>query len=103
MVHRQVFVSLKTIIEIWPSPEPAIDIWRGEKFSGRDPNFLNYVQLFSTQSNTFFQGVKNIKGGFAHTVLPSHGLALGDLILQTQIKEITHKIFENFFVEVVIT
>jgi len=78
---------LKTIVEIWPSPEPAIDIWRGEKFSGTDPNFLNYVQLFSTLSNTFFQGLKYVKGGFAHTTLPSHGLGPGDQILQTQIKE----------------
>ena len=49
----QVFASLKTIIEIWPGQEPAIDIWRGEKFSGRDPSFLNYVQLFSTLSKIF--------------------------------------------------
>jgi len=37
------------------SPEPAIDIWRDENFSGRETKFLNYVQMFSTLSNTFFQ------------------------------------------------
>jgi len=83
----QVFASLKTIIEIWSSPEPVIDIWRGKKFSGRDPNFLNYAQLFSTLSKIFIQGEKNLKGCFAHTKSPNHAFGLGDLILQTQIKE----------------
>jgi len=39
---------------------------RSEEFSGRGPNFLNYVQYFQTISNTFFQGGENSKGGFPH-------------------------------------
>jgi len=44
----------------------------------------NCFQTFPTR---FSQGRKNLKRGFAHTKSPNHGLDLGDLILQTQIRE----------------
>jgi len=38
---------------------PAWDTRRGEEFSEKGPNFLNYVQYFQTMSNTFFRWVRS--------------------------------------------
>jgi len=58
-----------------------IVFWVRPKLFELFPIVFNFIQ------HTFSSGVENFKGGFAHTASPNHGLGLGDLILQTQIRE----------------